>query len=161
MPSVSGGILWPDVANKRLFLYGGEYPENEAPDDFTLWSYDTFYKNWSTVVNTGRPEGVHRLSYGAGTTAEHLGIAYYLGGYRGRMNDNTWSGEKQISSHFLTYNMVGNFWTNQTGTVDGMGRAEGVMTFIPAGDKGLLVYFGGVVSSDGTEASAKEVSWVR
>jgi hypothetical protein len=39
--------------------------------------------------------------------------------------------------------MDGNTWTNLTGP-DSIGRAEGVMTFIPASDGGMLVYFGGV-----------------
>lgn len=48
-----------------------------------------------------------------------------------------------LTSAMLRYNMDTNSWTNITGP-DNVGRAEGVMTYIPAGDGGMIVYFGGV-----------------
>lgn len=76
VPSVIGGTLWADVANGRLFQYGGEYPDNGVPDNFLLWTYDIYADSWST-----RDPGVdvNRLSFGAGTVVEHLGNGYYLG----------------------------------------------------------------------------------
>lgn len=45
-------------------------------------------------------------------------------------------------SNMLVYNMLDGTFRNQT--VDGIPRAEGVMLYIPAGDAGMLVYFGGI-----------------
>lgn len=40
-----------------------------------------------------------------------------------------------------------NSWSNDTGP-DDIGRAEGVMVHIPAGDGGMLVYLGGIRATD-------------
>ena len=52
MPSVSGGVLWPDTVNKVFYLFGGEYPSADElrtrdRQDFTLWLYDTIYNTWN------------------------------------------------------------------------------------------------------------------
>ncbi|KAL6411742.1 hypothetical protein AUP68_04116 [Ilyonectria robusta] len=39
--------------------------------------------------------------------------------------------------------MDSNSWTNTTAP-DEVGRAEGVMVYIPAGNNGMLIYFGGI-----------------
>ena len=57
-------------------------------------------------------------------------------------------------SNMLVYDMVQNKFRNQTGP-DNIPRAEGVMNYIPVGDAGLLVYFGGVQVVNG---SVKAVS---
>lgn len=44
--------------------------------------------------------------------------------------------------------MIKNTWTNTTGP-DSIGRAEGVMLYIPASDGGMLLYLGGVQDSFG------------
>lgn len=46
-------------------------------------------------------------------------------------------------SNMIIYDMLGMSFRNQSGP-DAIARAEGTMTYIPAGDAGLLIYFGGV-----------------
>ena len=46
VPSVSGGILWADQANKLIYAYGGEYGSGK-PEDFRLWFYDIVYNTWN------------------------------------------------------------------------------------------------------------------
>ena len=43
----------------------------------------------------------------------------------------------------LVYDMLENSFRNQSGP-DDIRRAEGVMLYLPVGDSGLLIYFGGV-----------------
>lgn len=43
----------------------------------------------------------------------------------------------------LIYDMLDHKFTNQSGP-DDTPRAEGVMLYVPAGDAGLMVYFGGI-----------------
>lgn len=43
----------------------------------------------------------------------------------------------------LVYNMLENSFRNQTGP-DDIPRAEGVLLYLPVGDAGMLVYFGGM-----------------
>jgi hypothetical protein len=78
VPNLIGGILWADAANARLFQYGGEFPDPAVPENnFQLWSYDVYGNNWTTLSQND--QSITRVSFGAGTTVEHLGMGYYLG----------------------------------------------------------------------------------
>lgn len=57
MPSVSGGILWPDTANKIIYAYGGEQ-EGSGPVDAGLWYYDILYNTW----NVSTPDGIANVN---------------------------------------------------------------------------------------------------
>jgi hypothetical protein len=85
-----------------------------------------------------------RVAYGAGTTVEQRAEGYYFGGW---LNSDTvpgWDGPPIATSSLIKYDYESNTFTNNTGPSDGLGRAEGVLVFLPASDNGLLVYFGGV-----------------
>ncbi|KAH7178984.1 uncharacterized protein B0J16DRAFT_402344 [Fusarium flagelliforme] len=139
IPSVNGGILWEDSINKRLYLYGGEYHSTPPPSpDF--YSYDILYNEW--VSFGAPPQEVQAASYGAGVSISSRGEAYYYGGWLSNASVKGWSGPPRASSGLIKYEMESNSWSNLTGP-DETGRAEGAMVFIPAGDGGMLVYFGG------------------
>ncbi|KAF8535116.1 hypothetical protein BDD12DRAFT_894032 [Trichophaea hybrida] len=143
VPSVIGGILWADATNGRLFQYGGEFPDPAVPEDqFQLWSYDVYGNNWTTEKL--QDQSITRVSFGAGTTVEHLGMGYYLGGYQSQRSNINWQGAKKASNRMIEYDMVQNKWNNRTGPNDLKGRAEGVLFYTPYGDNGMLVAFGGV-----------------
>jgi hypothetical protein len=154
VPSVIGGILWADGANGRLFQYGGEYPDSGTVPElsFQLWTYDTYFDKWSTRDPTDR--SITRLSFGAGTSVEHLGMGYYLGGYQSDRSNVNWQGGRKAMNRLLEYNMEEDTWANRTGPTDGKGRAEGTLHYVPFGDKGMLLNFGGVRT--GMEDGAKE-----
>lgn len=61
VPSVQGGVLWPDETNKVIYLYGGEYG-NDKPEDFTLWYYDIIYDTWNK--SDVRATDINRASWG-------------------------------------------------------------------------------------------------
>ncbi|KAI1071762.1 hypothetical protein LB507_004924 [Fusarium sp. FIESC RH6] len=139
IPNVEGGILWEDSVNKRLYLYGGEY-EDTPSDPFTLYSYDILYDEWHSEGSP--PRSVQAVSYGAGVSIPSRGEAYYYGGWLSDKSISDWSGDRMASSGLIKYEMDSNEWSNMTGP-DDVGRAEGAMVFIPIGDSGMLVYFGG------------------
>ncbi|CAF3455230.1 unnamed protein product [Fusarium graminearum] len=139
IPSVEGGILWEDSINKRLYLYGGEF-EDGPTEPFNLYSYDILYDEWHTYGSP--PNSVKAASYGAGVSIPSRGEAYYYGGWLSDKSVQDWQGEKVASSGLIKYTMDSNKWSNVTGP-DDTGRAEGVMVFLPVGDDGMLVYFGG------------------
>lgn len=146
IPSVNGGVLWPDEVNKRLYLFGGEFYD-EKPWEFSLYAYDVLNDKWDDF---GSPKStdIVPLSYGAGLSLSNRGEAYYYGGWMNNSTDAQWGDSPGIpTSYMLSYNMDDNTWTNTTGP-DDVGRAEGVMVYIPAGDAGLLVYFGGIRASE-------------
>lgn len=74
-------------------------------------------------------------------------LSYYYGGYLSRASVTDWSGERRATSDLIRYNMDSNTWARLSGP-DDINRAEGVMTFIPASDRGMLVYFGGLQDPD-------------
>ncbi|KAE8152936.1 hypothetical protein BDV25DRAFT_127561 [Aspergillus avenaceus] len=142
VPDVNGGILWPDTVNKLFYLYGGEYSEG-SPRRFTLWMYDTIYDTWNTSTSDSQID-IQRASYGAGATIQDRGVGYYYGGWLSNASVPSWGAQSPLAlSTFLHYNMLENEWTNTSGP-DTVGRAEGAMVYLPAGDSGLLVYLGGL-----------------
>lgn len=145
IPSVNGGILWPDDVNKRIYLFGGEFYE-ETPWTFSLYAYDIINDQWD---NYGSPRStdVIGVSYGAGVSISSRGEAYYYGGWINEATDADWNGTGMMTSYMLRYDMDSNSWTNTTGP-DDVGRAEGVMVNVPVGDGGMLVYFGGIKATD-------------
>ncbi|KAI5455986.1 hypothetical protein BGZ63DRAFT_367933 [Mariannaea sp. PMI_226] len=141
IPDVDGGILWEDSVNKRLYLYGGEY-HKATPPDFNLYSYDILNNYW---VSFGPPTGaqsINTASYGAGVSVPSLGEAYYYGGLLSNASIPDWNGPPRATNSLIQYTMDSNSWSNLTGP-DEVPRAEGAMMFIPIGDAGMLVYFGG------------------
>jgi len=57
-----------------------------------------------------------------------------------------WTGDPKITSTLIKYDMAGNVWTNNTGP-DAIGRAEGVMVYLPASDQGNITSSGLIVRS--------------
>ena len=146
VPDVAGGILWSDSVNQAFYLFGGEFPD--VPQSFALWSYDTLLDVWnvSHAVND-----VERVSFGAGATVEDRGEGYYYGGYLGNKSVPAWGSAPSIATNALIkYDMTENTWANSTGP-DDIGRAEGVMVYLPISRSGALIYFGGVQFPNGTE----------
>lgn len=141
VPSVSGGFLWADEVNKCFYLFGGEYQSN--PSDFSFWAYDVILNQWNETKYTSNVNSLQRVSFGAGTQIEELGVGFYYGGW---LNNNTspgWNRAPMATSNLIRYDFSDGTLNNNTGP-DNVGRAEGQMVYLPASDGGLLVYFGGV-----------------
>ncbi|KAF4970117.1 hypothetical protein FSARC_2786 [Fusarium sarcochroum] len=146
VPDVSGGVFWPDTINKMIYLFGGEF-NGVTPWDFDLYAYDIINDEWDNM-GVSRTDDIVGLSYGAGVSIPERGEAYYYGGWMNNATDSDWGDAPQVAtSYLLRYDMDTNNWSNDTGP-DNTGRAEGVMVYIPAGDGGMLVYFGGIRSTD-------------
>jgi len=79
---------------------------------------------------------------GAGVAVEDKAVGYYYGGWLTNASVPGYSSRTPLTN-MLTYDMLGNRFSNQSGP-DDTPRAEGAMVYLPAGDRGLLVYFGGI-----------------
>jgi hypothetical protein len=142
IPSVSGGTLWADNVNKRFYLFGGEYYQQPPSPQFTLWSYDAIYDRWDSFGSPAQDD-IAAVSWGAGVSVSETGEGYYYGGWKSNNTVPGWKGPPLAASDLVKYDMDSNSWSTVTGP-DSVGRAEGVMVFVPVGDGGMLVYFGGV-----------------
>lgn len=140
IPFVNGGVLWGDDVNKRFYLFGGEHHQ-QPPNKLTLFSYDTILDQWESLG--GPPPDIRGVSYGAGVSVPSRGEGYYYGGWLSNNSVPAWTGDRQATGGLVVYEMDSDAWSNRTGP-DGVGRAEGVLNYIPASDGGILVYFGGV-----------------
>ncbi|KAK6354644.1 hypothetical protein TWF696_003784 [Orbilia brochopaga] len=157
-PHVGQGTLWPDTVNKKLYLYGGQATyDGEGPPPTDIWMYDAAYDNWEVMNNTDGNGNPVRLFRGASAVAENLGLAYYLGGWVDNKSQPGWEGNNTMIAGLLIYDMVQNTWRNET-IPDNVARAEGSMVYVPIGDSGALVFFGGVKSPDGSLSELVGVS---
>jgi len=147
IPSAHGGTLWADNVNKRFYLFGGEYYQQPPSRQFTLWSFDTIYKNWESFGSPAEDD-IGDVSYGAGVSISETGEGYYYGGWKSNNTVPGLTGPPVAQSGLVKYSMDSNTWSTDQGP-DSIGRAEGVMVFIPIGDGGMLVYFGGVQDPHG------------
>ncbi|KAH8731761.1 hypothetical protein GQ44DRAFT_603735, partial [Phaeosphaeriaceae sp. PMI808] len=145
IPTVSGGVLWPDQANKLFYLFGGEYNNGSSPGSTDLWYYDTLYNKWERTLPDGSQSLISWPAFGASTVTDE-GVAYYYGGYLSNKTVSGWIGKSLMLNGLVSYDMNNKVWSNRTGSA-GMPRAEGTLQYISAGDRGMLVYFGGVETS--------------
>jgi hypothetical protein len=144
IPSVSGGILWPDEVNKCFYQYGGEFSAG-SPTDFSMWTYDVLYDQWNQTEYVG--SGVHpirRASFGAGTHIEGMGLGFYFGGWMSNQTSPEWTGGAVATSDLVRFEYNTGVLSNTSGPADNVGRAEGQMVYLPVSDSGLLLYFGGI-----------------
>lgn len=152
VPDLIGGQLWADQANEKLYMFGGEYSSGPpfTPD---LWSYDPWSDTWAQVETDDREGRIQRPSFGSGLSVEHLGIGYYLGGWLGPMNVVGWEGDRFATSDLISYDMISNTFRNDSGPA-GRARVEGTLQYVPTGDAGLLVSFGGLYANSGENSVA-------
>lgn len=159
IPSLQGGVLWPDEVNKRLYQFGGESAKDDPATPLRgVYAYDILADAWDylTFDHAGQPKStvIHRTSYGAGVAIRERGEGYWYGGWASNRSDADWAGGgRAATSYLVKYEMDRNLWTNSSGP-DDMARAEGAMVYIPAGDAGMLVYMGGVRDEHGNGSAA-------
>jgi hypothetical protein len=157
IPSVSGGILWPDEVNKCFYQFGGAFT-NGTPTDFSMWSYDVLLNQWNQTANkTSGVSAISRVAYGAGTHIDGLGLGFYFGGYKSNQTDPTWTGGPVATADLVRFDYTTGTLSNNSGPYDNVGRAEGQMVYLPVSDNGLLVYFGGIEDA-GQNGTAVPVS---
>lgn len=144
IPSVSGGILWPDEVNKCFYQFGGAFT-NGTPNDFGVWTYDVLLDQWNQTESKGTGVSpTQRVAYGAGTHIEGLGLGFYFGGWMSNQTNADWTGHAVATSDLVRFEYSTGFLSNNSGPDDNVGRAEGQMVYLPVSDSGLLVYFGGI-----------------
>ncbi|KAJ4361305.1 hypothetical protein N0V95_002007 [Ascochyta clinopodiicola] len=156
IPSVSGGIIWPDEANKCFYQFGGEFTAGR-PSEFSMHTYDVLLDQWNLTGN--RAAGVsttQRAAYGAGTHIEGLGLGFYLGGWMSNQTSPDWTGPPVATADLVRFEYSTGFLYNTSGPGDNVGRAEGQMVYLPVSDSGVLAYFGGIEDQyqNGTAAPA-------
>jgi hypothetical protein len=140
IPSVSGGVLWADNVNKRFYLFGGEYYQT-PPSSYNILSYDVINNQWDSLGPPNTP--LSSVSFGAGVSISERGEGYYYGGWVSNATTPGYRGDPNATTTLVKYNMETNLFT-KLGGPDSQPRAEGVMVYIPASDRGLLIYFGGI-----------------
>ncbi|RYP38290.1 hypothetical protein DL767_002621 [Monosporascus sp. MG133] len=155
IPTVHGGVLWGDSVNKRFFVFGGEYTVGVPTDDFHLFSYDIPLDKWDDFGKPQLSSPLNTTSYGAGVGISETGQGYYYGGWITKGSMRGWTQDKAMTSSFYRYGYDSNT-TTVINPPDTLPRAEGAMVWIPAGDTGLLVYFGGLVSPYGNGTTAPQ-----
>lgn len=130
-------------------MFGGEYSSG-PPFNPALWTYDPWNDTWTEVKVEDREPRIQRPSFGAGLSVEDMGMGYYLGGWLGPKNVVGWQGDRFATSNLVSYDMIGNTFRNDSGP-PGPARVEGTLQYVPTGDAGLLISFGGLYAEAGKE----------
>ena len=138
--------MWPDTVNKVFYQYGREYPNNTARAFGSLWSYDTIYNTWNQSAGPDAQSAISWPAFGAGATTDQ-GIGYYYGGYLSAKTISPWNGDPVMLKDMVSYNMTERTWSKRS--YQATPRAEGTLQYITAGERGMLVYFGGVEMVNG------------
>ena len=98
---------------------------------------------------------IEGAAYGAGVSVEERGEGYYFGGW---ISDSSTGNSTEVASGALVkFDFDEGQWSRNEGPDQvgsgQTGRAEGSMVFIPIGDGGMLIYFGGVIQTSDDEES--------
>jgi hypothetical protein len=150
IPNLAEGVAFVPSSpfDTKFFAFAGNYPSNNdsaisytpppsnADNVGLLWSFDTNSELWNTEYNAGIVSG---LSGGSSATNPFLNEAYYLGG----MQDN-WVLKDAVDLYvdgMMILNMTDTTWRNET--VAGLSTFGAFMEYLPIGEKGALVVFGG------------------
>ena len=156
-PQVVRGTLYQgSQGDDSIYLYGGtssyantSFPgwQPPTPSTYTLWSYDTKYRQWTNYnIEQSAP---YRPSNGAAAEAVDQGLAFY---FNGELDSGSSQGIDIINgtgvfvSGMVVVNTTDqtarNLSTAQVST--DLARARGRMQYIPGvGEKGILVLIGG------------------
>ncbi|CAI7635574.1 uncharacterized protein N7487_002539 [Penicillium crustosum] len=156
VPKIKDMAVWSNADNSTLYQYGGRFLENITSED-TIWTYTTKDKSWSKQDGTIQPS---RLEYGVYTNAPAIQAGFWIGGYRA---SGTTASITDSTRDYATGMIQLNTTTGQYTALDGPYEAveEGSLSYVPVGDKGILVYIGGDVPSikDGINATMSANSW--
>jgi hypothetical protein len=144
--------------NKLFYIFGGEYEIGKVQAFNNLWFYDTIYNRWNKTEPHGSQAQVSWPSFGASAITDE-GVAYYYGGYLSSGSVQGWQGNAKMLSGLLSYDMKTGAWGNHSW--DEIGRAEGILHYLPASDRGMLVYMGGLETSTSGNVSYVSSQQVR
>lgn len=89
---------------------------------------------------------------GAGVAVQDRAKGYYYGGWLTNYSVPSYQSRTPLKN-MIVYDIIDNSFKNRTGP-DDIPRAEGVMVYVPAGDGGFLVYFGGIQFPYGNDTEA-------
>jgi hypothetical protein len=121
-----------------------------------LFSYDILYDKWDDLGSPNIPVPPKIASYGAGVGVSETGQGYFYGGWIKNTSMRGWTSPPTMSSNLYKFDYDAN-QLKLMNAPDKLGRAEGAMVWIPAGDNpGLLVYLGGLVDSSGNGTRAPQ-----
>lgn len=147
---MAGGTAFvPAISSPaHFFAFAGNYPSNnESAISYVpppshvdevglLWSFNVDSGLWTKEKSAGFVTGIQG---GSSATNSFLNEGYYLGGMQ-----DSWVLENAPDVFFegmMVLNMTEVRWTNET--VPGGSTLGGFMEYLPIGEKGALVVFGG------------------
>jgi len=119
-----------------------------------LFRYDIINDGWDDLGAPQTTVPMNITSYGAGVGISQTGEGYYYGGWVSNQSMKGWTSPRAMTSAMYKYEYDANKFVPANSPSDSLARAEGSMVWIPAGDTGMLVYFGGIFDQgNGTSAA--------
>jgi len=162
IPSLISGTAFVPTQSSKFYIFGGVYKrDNLTSSRFQpppsvggeLFSYSKDTGEWTQEKTVGyQPQ---QVALGLWADNNDANVSYFLGGLT---NDETTSRLSSIAhdrlavNGLLTLNFTDMSWKNES--VAGDPTIRGFMHYIPLGEKGILVKFGGERSSAGRYNSA-------
>ncbi|KAH8150839.1 uncharacterized protein LAJ45_05020 [Morchella importuna] len=130
----------------------------EKSDQSTLLSFDIAAAKWSRETAWDNPDGStpNRFAKGTSVNVPEIGMGFYVGGarmYAGADGEREW--RYPVEQQMVGMDIGGgNYDAQYQEIMEGTMRAMGAgVTWIPVGDKGSLVMFGGTNDTETNEVS--------
>ncbi|KAL2833737.1 hypothetical protein BDW59DRAFT_138116 [Aspergillus cavernicola] len=156
VPKLKDQALWSNRDNTTLFSYGGRGASDTSPDD-GVWTYNITDGSWQVQQTSVKPV---RLLSGAYVDVPEIQSAYWLGGYQDSdtspsITDDT----KNYATGMIQFNTTSEEFTQLRAPFTPV--EEGALVYIPIGELGILVFFGGEVPSiqNGIDAELTPNAW--
>jgi hypothetical protein len=143
LKTITDMAVWRVQVNMCFYQFGGEYLPGQSPAEFSLWTYDVILNQWNSTSYTSNAPNLQRVSFGAGTSIQGLGLGFYYGGWLNERTTPGWNSHPIATSNLIQFDFNKGILRNNSGP-DSIGRAEGQMVHLPISDSGALIYFGGV-----------------
>ncbi|KAJ9488880.1 hypothetical protein VN97_g4406 [Penicillium thymicola] len=157
VPNIRDMAVWSNAENSTLYQYGGRFMNNVTSED-TICTYTTKDKLRSKQDGTIQLSRLDFLI--VYTNAPAIQAGFWVGGYRA---SGTAASITDSPRDYVTGMIQLNTTTGQYTALDGPYETveEGSLSYVPIGDKEILVYIGGDVPSieDGINATMSANSW--
>jgi len=146
---ITGAAFVPKLSSSKFYIFGGEYNAANKTSNHSqvppsdgggmLFSFNRDDGEWRMEETSG--DQPQQVDLGLWTDDTNAGVSYYLGGAYSKYTTSSLSTDYLVVNGLLVLNYTDMSWRNET--VPGDPTIRGFLHYLPIGESGILVKFGG------------------